>query len=129
VEVYSTLGDKLVNSAGVGLVYATVKQNNKELDPMLTLSYGTEEQLPTAPKKGDYFYVLYPSTQEAVLKRYSGSEWIETNKLNGGNTGQYVWTLYDQTGNVIRDNVLGKALYIDGNVVNKKTIFSVEVII
>lgn len=126
IQPYCTLGDKIVNSVGQGLIYALVYRNGQELDPMKTLAYGTT--LPSA-SNGDYFYHLDTTAKTATLKKYTGSKWTTVTSVDsGGNTGTYVWTLRDGENN-IQGTKNGKAIYVDASVIDKKMTFDVEVTI
>ena len=58
--VYSTLGDKIVNSVGKGLIYVLAYRNGQELDPMKTTSYGVA--YPETASVDNFFYLLDPVT-------------------------------------------------------------------
>ena len=121
--VYSTLGDKIVNSVGKGLIYVLAYRNGQEIDPMKTTSYGVA--YPETASVDNFFYLLDPVTQTATLKKYTGSTWVDASDAY---EATYNWTLRDSNNAVVGVKT-GKAIYVDHAVVNKKTTFDVEVII
>lgn len=125
IVVQSTLGDKLVNGVGEGIVYALVYRNGVEIDPMKTLKYGTS--LPTDGVLGDYFWLLNSNDKTVILHYYTGSAWTSSDIVSG--TGTYEWSLIDHSSTsepVIKE---GKAIYVDKDIVNKKMTFNVKVTI
>lgn len=125
IVVQSTVGDKLINGVGEGIIYALVYRNGEEIDHMKTLNYGTS--LPTDGVLGDYFWLLNSDNKTAILHYYTGSAWTNSDIDSG--IGTYVWDLIDHSGTSEPVTKEGKAIYVDKNVVNKKMTFNVKVII
>lgn len=124
VYLHSTLGDKLLNSAGHGMVYALVYRNGQEIDAIKTTLCGTS--YPNNPDKNSYFYYLDSTAKAAILKQYDGSTWIT---VESPYTGTYKWTLRDSNNNVVEGTRSGKVVYIDGAVIDTKMTFDIEVTI
>lgn len=124
VVVYSTLGDKLVNGVGKGIVYALVYRNGEEIDPMKTTNCGSS--LPANGTLDNYFWLLDSEEQTANLYHYTGSAWTSTS--NNSEDWTYTWNLVDHSSEssepIIKN---GKAIFVDSNVVNKKMTFNVKV--
>lgn len=124
VVVYSTLGDKLVNGVGKGIVYALVYRNGEEKDPMKTTNCGSS--LPANSTLDNYFWLLNSEGQTANLYHYTGSSWTPTD--NNSADWTYTWNLIDHSSEssepIIKN---GKAIFVDSNVVNKKMTFNVKV--
>ena len=120
INVYSTLGDKILNSQGVGIVYALVHRNGEEIDVIKTISNGT--QYPSNPSNGNYFWLLNSTNKTATLMKYNGSSWSAANDQ----TGTYTWTLRNIENETVK-TLTGKAIYIDADVIDKKMTFDVKV--
>lgn len=124
VEVFSSLGQQLVNGVGYGAVYARIYLNGEEVDQIQTTDFVTSTSLASGTK----CYLLDTTNKLCTYKVKSGNSWqtgIE------GYTGTYVWTFRDKNGETVSYNgnnsYTGKILYIDGSLINTKIIFDVEV--
>lgn len=120
LHITSTLGTQLVNSVGQGMLYVQAYRNGIEIDPIKTTKCGTQ-----LPDSGEYFYLLDPNSKTVELKKKTGSTWGNPSDSEG-DTLKYTWTLRDAD-NVIISTKVGRAIYIDGSVINKKMTFDVEV--
>lgn len=120
VTVYSTLGDKIINGQGQGLVYARVFRNGSEIDTMKTVDCGTS--YPSGATSGDFYYYLDSTAKTATLKTYNGSTWVNA----ADSELDYTWYLRNQANETIK-TVTGKAIYIDADVIDTKMTFDVEV--
>jgi hypothetical protein len=127
VEIFSTLGDKITNSVGVGCIYARVYQNGEELDVLQNLKVSATE--PSSPLDGDIWAHIDESSKKIVLKKRSGSSWsaftLSNTKCN------YKWTFGDYDGVATNLNnqasSTDKFLYIQGSYISKKMQFNLEV--
>ena len=124
VEVFSSLGQQLVNGAGYGAVYARIYLNGEEVDQIQTTDFVTSTSLATGTK----CYLLDTTNKLCTYKVKSGNSWITGTE---GYTGTYTWTFRDKDGETISYNgsnsYTGKVLYIDGSLIDTKIIFDVEV--
>jgi hypothetical protein len=127
VEIFSTLGDKITNSVGVGCIYARVFQEGVELDELQNLTVSTTA--PSSKVEGDVWAHIDESTQKIILKKWNGSSWaaftLSDTKCN------YKWTFGDYDGKATnlnnQDNSTAKFLYIQGSYITKKMQFNLEV--
>ena len=120
LHITSTLGTQLVNSVGQGMLYVQAYRNGIEIDPIKTTKCGTQ-----LPDSGEYFYLLDSNSKTVELKKKTGSTWGNPSDSES-DTLKYTWTLRDAD-NVIISTKVGRAIYIDGSVINKKMTFDVEV--
>ncbi len=127
IVVLSTLGDKIINSVGKGILYTNVYRNGEIVDKIKTTACGTT--LPSSDNTDHYFWLLNGTEHSAILYHYnSGWKAVTTDP----HIGTYTWSAYDinnSTAAVPSSWGKGKALYIDANTVNKKMTFNVEVTI
>lgn len=127
VTVLSTLGDKLINSVGKGILYTKIFRNGVEIDPIVTTNCGlTSDRNKLTPTKGNYFWLLDDENKKVILQQYNGSTWV--NVTTDPHSGNYKWSAIDSTGSAVSlTKTTGKAQYLSGSVVESKTIFNVEV--
>lgn len=127
VTVLSTLGDKLINSVGKGILYTKVFRNGVEIDPIVTTNCGLiSDRNKLTPTKGNYFWLLDDENTKVILQQYNGSTWV--NVATDPHSGKYKWSAIDSTGSAVSlTKTTGKAQYLSGSVVESKTIFNVEV--
>ena len=127
VTVLSTLGDKLINSVGKGILYTKVFRNGVEIDPIVTTDCGLiSDRNKLTPTKGNYFWLLDDENTKVILQQYNGSTWV--NVATDPHSGKYEWSAIDSTGSTVSlTKTTGKAQYLSGSVVESKTIFNVEV--
>lgn len=122
VYIHSTLGDKITNSIGKGVIYASVFRDGEEITTPVEESITCATSDPSSASSGDLYFKMNSSTGLAQLRKYSGSAWADV--TDSGLT--YTWTLRDKDNNV-KNTLTGRAIYVDANVVTKKMIFDVEV--
>lgn len=127
VTVLSTLGDKLINSVGKGILYTKIFRNGVEIDPIVTTNCGlTSDRNKLTPTKGNYFWLLDDENTKVILQQYNGSTWVDV--ATDPHSGKYKWSAIDSTGSAVPlTETTGKAQYLSGSVVESKTIFNVEV--
>lgn len=129
VEVFSTLGEQIVNGVGDGAVYARVFQNGEEVDIIKSINFVTNTSSIVNPQANDYCYLLNSTNYSCTLMKYNGSSWaaVQTDPYNY----TYTWSFRDKDGErtTYNGNVTktGKALYLGSGVINKKLILEVEV--
>ena len=127
VELISTVGDKLTNGVGEGVVYPQTTRDGVVLDTISTnliVVWGTTSA-PASPAEGDYYFntssnTLYQRSssntwvaktnfaQILVLSSASNTNPITLRKLSGStyvadnfSTLSYVWSFRDGEGNII----------------------------
>jgi hypothetical protein len=127
VEIFSTLGDKITNSVGVGRIYARVYQNGEELDSLQNLKVSTSA--PAAPLEGDVWAHIDSVTQQIILKKRQGESWVAFTLTDA--QCEYKWIFGDYDGAATKlnnqDNATDKFIYIQGSYINKKMQFNLEV--
>ena len=124
VEVFSSLGQQLVNGVGYGAVYARIYLNGAEVDQIQTTEFVTSTSLATGTK----CYLLDTTNKLCTYKVKNGNTWVTGTE---GYTGTYTWTFRNKDGETVNYNgsnsYTGKVLYIDGSLIDTKIIFDVEV--
>lgn len=129
VEVYSTLGEQLVNGVGDGAVFVRVMLNNEEVDTIKSTNFVTNTSQVTSPTSGDYCYLLNKTNATCTLMQYNGSSWQTVN--TDPYDYNYTWTFRNNLGEATTYNgnatMTGKALYLGASVINKKLVMDVEV--
>lgn len=129
IEVYSTLGEQLVNGVGDGAVFVRVMLNNEEVDTIKSTNFVTNTSEISSPTSGDYCYLLNKTNATCTLMQYNGSQWqaVATDPY----TYDYTWTFRNNLGEATTYNgnatMTGKALYLGASVINKKLVMDVEV--
>lgn len=127
VEIFSTLGDKITNSVGVGCIYARVYQNGEELDPLQNLK--VSESAPSSAVSGDVWVQIDSANTRLLYKEYNGSAWQAFTPKYADCT--YNWTFGNYNGIATSFNGArssdAKFLYVQGSYINKKTQFNLEV--
>lgn len=127
VEIFSTLGDKITNSVGVGCIYARVYQNGTELDELQNLKVSSTE--PASPLEGDVWAHIDEATQKIILKKRQGDSWVAFTLTDA--QCNYKWTFGDYDGVATnlnnQSNSTEKFLYIQGSYITKKMQFNLEV--
>lgn len=129
VQVYSTLGEQLVNGVGDGAVFVRVMLNNEEVDEIKSTNFVTNTNQIVSPSTNDYCYLLNKTNATCTLMKYNGSSWqtVSTDPY----TYNYTWTFRNNLGEATTYNgnttMSGKALYLGASVVNKKIVMDVEV--
>ena len=129
VQVYSTLGEQLVNGVGDGAVFVRVMLNNEEVDVIKSTQFVTNTSQIVDPTTNDYCYLLNKANATCTLMQYNGSQWsaVATDPY----TYNYTWTFRNNLGEATTYNgnntMTGKALYLGASVINKKLVMDVEV--
>ena len=132
VDVFSTLGDKILNSVGEGCIYAIVRRNGVEEDALKNLKVSAEA--PTKPAGGDIWARYYWNSEtgkgEVQLKSYNSatSNWEDYSFTPAYN---YNWTFAGYSGDPEtyqgKETINAKFLYVSGQLIEKKLQFYVEV--
>lgn len=122
LQLFSTIGDKIVNSQGVGAIYAIALRNGDEIDPIKTTIFSITA--PSNPSKGDYYYKLDKSAKTVTLMKYSGSAWA-TATASDMPKGTYEWYRRSADGTILDTTSAwktGKVVYVDSTVIDGKII-------
>lgn len=141
VEVVSTLGDKLLNSEGVGIIYTKITKNGVLYDGIVSTAVATSNTpaaFNTAVAKPGVIgtnpsnYCWYcTSSSLALYSKKSSTSWPAVSSSSDPHTVKYEWT---GTHNAISSaptsaSIYGwgnnKAILLNGNLVNRKTTFNV----
>lgn len=137
IEVISTLGDKLVNSQGIGIIYTKVLRNGEDFDPIVstavstsntTASFNTAVAQTGITGSDPTNYCWYVTDSSLTLYKKSGTSWSAVTEANDPHRAQYDWTgihIADNSVATIYDWGKNKAILLNGNIVNKKTMFNV----
>lgn len=124
-EVFSSIGNQIVNNTGVGAFYVIVTRNGVEVDPIKSTRF--LQTAPSSATSGDYYYHLDKTNKTVTLKKYSGSAWANAPAADLP-TGTYTWTHMDKDGAAISGvATTGKVIYIDGTLFDKKMVSNVQV--
>ena len=89
---------------------------------------------PASPSSGDFYYYLDTTNRTVTLKKFNGSSWANATGADLP-SGTYAWSWRDKDGNPVTSvnsitlPTTGKAVYIDGAVIDTKIIADVEVTI
>lgn len=129
IQVYSTLGQQLVNGVGNGAVFARVMLNNEEIDIIKSTNFVTDTGQIDNPTSNDYCYLLNPTNATCTLMQYNGTAWSAVD--DDPYEYNYTWSFRNNLGEATTYNgnatMSGKALYLGASVINKKLIMDVEV--
>lgn len=115
LQVYSTI-TQFKNGQGFAAVYARCYSNGVEIDQLKTLTFS--DTAPSAPSTNDYYYHLDSTKKTCVLKKYNGTEWVETT-----DTSRFSYNYYriDYQGNSLDVNSPWKTdrvFYIDPSMID-----------
>ena len=125
VVLTSTIGEQLVGGVGQGAVYARLYIGKKEDDPLKTFVFTT-----TPPDSGSYYYHLNTTNKTCVLKKKVDGVWVDAPSEDQPKYN-YVWTFRDESGQPTTYNgynsIAGKAIYMDGDIVNNKIVLQCDV--
>ena len=115
------------NSQGFGAIYTRVYRNGTEVDPIKTTTF--TDTPPSSPVVGDYYYHLDRTNKSCVLKKYTGSEWINATTVDNDT---YVYSYYrvDNKGDMLDSSTpwkTGRAQYVDPSIINGRMQFFCEV--
>ena len=121
----STIGNQIINNTGKGAVYARLFQGGQEIDPLKTTVFSEEP-----PTSGTYYYHLDSTNLTCTLKKKVNGEWIDA-PTEDQPIYTYTWTFRDESGTPIdygsAASIVGKAIYIDGNIIGEKIIIECSV--
>ena len=126
IEVFSSVGTQLVNGSGVGAVYVRIYRNGTEIDNLKTTEFVTT----TSNATGTYCYLLDTTNKLCTLMKKTGNTW---SAATGSDLPSYYyyWSFRNKDGETTTYNgqstYTGKAIYIDGSIIDKRMIFDVEV--
>lgn len=134
VSVHSTVGLQIVNSQGIGAIYARVTQDGQAIDAIVDgIEAGTD--YPSSPSNEDFFVKLDDTSvaltsRKARLMQYNGSSWNEV-----GAECEYEWTFRNENNEPIVSNVpyqdtdktKNQFLYINSGLINNKITADVKV--
>ena len=137
IAVISTLGDKLINSQGTGIIYTKVFKNGEEFDPIKSTAVSTSTSASafnTAVAKTGVTgsdptnYCWYLTSNSLTLYHKSGTSWSAVTEANDPHLATYSWSgihISDNSQATIYDWGKNKAILLNGTIVNKKTMFNV----
>ena len=123
LSVYRSLGDKLVNGQGVGVIYAIAYRNGEELDAIKSTTFSTTA--PSSASTGDFYYHIDSTQKSVTLMKYDGSAWTEATSSDLPQA-TYSWYRRNALGEVLdtaTPYATGKVIYLDNTVVDKKITF------
>ena len=125
VVLTSTIGEQLVDGVGQGAVYARLYIGKQEDDPLKTFVFTT-----TPPDLGSYYYHLNATNKTCTLKKKVNGTWVDAPSEDQPKYN-YVWTFRDESGQPTTYNgyssITGKAIYMDGDIVNNKIVLQCDV--
>lgn len=123
---YATIAE-FKNSQGFGAIYTRVYRNGVEVDAIKSTTFS--DTAPMGASSGDYYYHLDQSNKTCVLKKYNGTQWINSTTVDND---KYTYSYYRI--NNIGDSVdttapwkTGRAQYIDPSIINGRMQFICEV--
>lgn len=137
IAVISTLGDKLVNGQGVGILYTKVLKNGEEFDQIKSTATSTSNSASafntavaqTGVTGSDPTnYCWYLTSTSITLYHKSGTSWSAVTEANDPHLANYTWSgihISDNSQATIYDWGKNKAILLNGTIVNKKTMFNV----
>lgn len=137
ITVLSTLGDKLVNSVGTGIIYTKVLRNGEPYDEIKSTAVATSNSAAafnTAVSQQGVSgadptnYCWYATSTSLSLYRKSGTSWSAVSSSSDPHIATYSWTglhISDNTNATIYGYGKNKAILLNGAIVNKKTMFNV----
>ena len=125
VVLTSTIGEQLVDGVGQGAVYARLYIGKHEDDLLKTFVFTT-----TPPDSGSYYYHLNSTNKTCILKKKVNGTWVNAPSEDQPKYN-YVWTFRDESGQPTTYNgyssITGKAIYMDGDIVNNKIVLQCDV--
>ena len=125
VVLTSTIGEQLVGGVGQGAVYARLYIGKQEDDLLKTFVFAT-----TPPDSGSYYYHLNSTNKTCILKKKVNGTWVDAPSEDQPKYN-YVWTFRDESGQPTTYNgyssITGKAIYMDGDIVNNKIVLQCDV--
>ena len=148
VKVLSTVGEKIVNHQGVGVIYAKVSQNNEEIDPVASKLVVSSVAPTNSDNTGVFKDMLGCVYKNGNTLTYfsrtattgTGADWQERTSTRG----DYHWTFRDKDNEsivgtetglsaylayIITNNVNTQFIYVDSDVIDNKITADVRVTI
>lgn len=123
---YSTIAE-FKNSKGFAAIYTRVYRNGVEVDPIKSTTFS--DTAPTGASSGDYYYHLDQSNKTCVLKKYNGTQWVNS---TAADNDKYTYSYYRI--NNVGDSIdtaapwkVGRAQYIDPSIISGRMQFICEV--
>lgn len=123
----SSGGDVFKNGQGESVLTCRLFQNGVEVDPLKATAI--TEAAPISPTAGMFWYKLNKTAKTIVLQKYSGSAWANASGADLQDK-TYKWYRLDKDGNALDISTpfkTGKAIFINGDDIDIKTTFKVEV--
>lgn len=124
LELFSTIGNQMVNGQGIGAIYALAFRAGEELDAIKSTVFSTTP--PNSPENGDFYYKLDKANKSITLMKYIGTTWSPASGTDLPK-GKYSWYRRNSKGEIIDSTTpygTGKVIYVDSSVVNGKTVFT-----
>lgn len=124
LELFSSIGNQMVNGQGVGAIYALAFRAGEEIDTIKTTVFSVTP--PPSAQNGDFYYKLDKSGKSVTLMKYSDNTWKPAVGIDLP-TGKYSWYRRDAKGEIIDKDTpysTGKVIYVDSSVVNGKIHFT-----
>lgn len=128
LERFCTFGEQIVNGEGVGAIYCRIFRNGEEIDPIKTTTF--LQNAPSSANSGDFYYHLDSNAKTVTLKKYNGTSWVNATGDDLSIGWTYKYYRRDKDGNLLDTSTpwqTGKAIYIDGSMIDKKIIIDIEV--
>lgn len=131
IVIHSSLGDKITNGRGSGCLYATVTQGGVPVDDLQHLIASPDA--PASPSEGDIWAKVVANSKTIILQKWTTDQWIELSEKEKTWQCTYKWTFSDANGNPTTLGPNGflesneRFLFIDGERINTKTQFNLEV--
>lgn len=127
VDAIATCGTQLKNGVGSGVIYYRLYQNGSEVDALKSTDFLSTA--PSSPTTGDFYYHIDKTNKTVILKKYSGTAWTDA---TGSDLPTETYNTYrlDKDSLPMDDGEIwqtGKVIYIDGDMIDEKCTFVVEV--
>ena len=126
IQIFSSIGDQIINGVGIGGLFARVYQNGTEIDELKSTIFTTG--VPDAANDGDFYYKLNKTAKTVTLMKYTNNKWAEAGNEDLP-TGTYEWYRKDKDGNpldITKPFATGKVVYFDKTLIDKKVIFGCD---
>ena len=139
VSIISTLGDKILNHQGMGVLYPRVWSNGVEVDELFdtfTITVGSDNEKPESPENNDRYFAVRDDDGKikATLYRYDDSDgWVEDETTYDYT---YTWTFTDSNGNPTKFmdssgkeeyEINERFLFVDSSRIHDKVTFHLKV--
>lgn len=120
-EIMTTAGTVFKNGLGTTAVYAIVRANGKEVDPLLG---GVSATAPANPTVGSFWYKIDNAAKKVTLMKYSGSAWTAASEKQ---SYTYTWYQLDSAGNATNFGKTGKVIFLSASEVEDKATLECEI--